>query len=78
LGRALRASLDYALQLQMDNGALHPNPEHLDKPCGNVFDIIVGIIIALKHQEDPALRACLNGLVAYRISHPRAAIPSTS
>jgi hypothetical protein len=68
LGRALRASLYYACRLQMDNGAIHPNPEHLDKPSHLMFEIMVGLVTAARCLDDPAIQICLDGLAAYRIS----------
>jgi|GEM_PF-1519129 len=68
LERALRASLFYACQLQMENGAIHPNPDNLDKPSHLMFEIIVGLVTALNTLDHPSLRNCLNGLVTYRIS----------
>ncbi len=68
LDQALHASLSYACQLMMENGAIHPNPENLDKPSHLMFEIIVGIVMAQRFRSDPALRSCLDGLIAYRIS----------
>ena len=68
LGGALRASLSYALHLQTDNGAIHPNPDNLDKPSHLMFEIMVGLGTAARCLDDPAILACLNGLTAYRVS----------
>jgi hypothetical protein len=66
--QALHASLSYACRLMMENGAIHPNPENLDKPSHLMFEIIVGVAMAQRFLNNPALRSCLDGLMAYRIS----------
>ncbi len=68
LEQALRASLGYFTRLQMENGAVHPNPDNLDKTSHLMFEIIVGVVTTLQGLNVPGLRASLNGLVTYRIS----------